>query len=196
MLNTLKNMAAAAAVLMLPYSGAAAATLSVIGPCSDRPVFKAEFEVAASSSSAGEISARIFKESGLPYEGDADGFTSIMGSPTGEGALEFFAPGKMRVYGWCFSVDGVFPQVPPGSFYPGGDAARLTWTYSFSTNENGAWTDSCVPSHTVKAPQFCGPDAARAGGHAPVRGASAAAVTTVFESLVKAAAEQIKRGQP
>lgn len=175
MKSALKSMAALAAVIILPYSGAAAATLSVIGPCSDRPVFKAEFEVTGSSSSAGEISGRIFKESGVPYEGDADGFTSIMGSPTGEGALEFFSPGKMRVYGWCFSVNGVFPQVPPGSFYLGGNADRLTWTYAFSTNENGVWTDSCVPSYTIKAPQFCGPAAPRGGGYAHVRGSSAAA---------------------
>ncbi|HAT72317.1 MAG TPA: DUF4430 domain-containing protein [Elusimicrobia bacterium] len=144
-----------AAFLFCGSSGAA--SISVIGPCSEKPVFEREFKVAGSSASAGEISAGIFKENGLPYTGDADGFTSIMGSPSGAQAIEFVSAGKMRFYGWCFSVNGVLPAVMPGSFYLKNDADRLTWFYAFTTYENGVWIDSCVPSYTVRAPQFCGP---------------------------------------
>lgn len=161
-----------------------AASISVIGPCSEKPVFEREFEVTGSSSSAGGISVRIFEESGLPYAGDADGFNSIMGSPSGAQAIEFVSVGKMRVYGWCFSVSGVLPEVMPGAFYLKSDADRLIWFYAFSTYENGLWTDTCVPSYTIKAPQFCGPVPAPAGnGDVSVRLPSTTSGRAAFETL-------------
>lgn len=173
-----------AAVAFLFCGRCCAASIGVIGPCSEEPVFEREFEVTGSSSSVGDISALIFKESGLPYAGDADGFTSIMDSPTGAQAIEFVADGKMRVYGWCFSVNGVLPEVMPGSFYMKSEADRLIWFYAFSTYENGLWTNTCVPSYTVKAPQFCGPglDQAR-DGYLPARFPSTTFGRAAFETL-------------
>ena len=162
MLNFTKNIAipVLTAAVLLCRSGAQAAVFTVIGPCSEKPLFQSDFSLNASSVSAGELSERIFRENGLPFEGGADGFTSIMGSPSGMAVVEVVSPGKMRFYGWCFSADGVLPSVTPGAFYPDGAIAQLAWFYAFSTYEDGVWTDSCVPSYTVKAAQFCGPGAA------------------------------------
>jgi hypothetical protein len=152
---------------------------TVIGPCSETPVFQRDFTLNGSSVSAGEFSVGVFRENALPYEGDADGFTSIMGSLSGLAAVEVVSPGKMRFYGWCFSVDGALPAVTPDAFFLDASVKRLVWFFAFSTYENGAWTDSCVPSYTVKAAQFCAPGAAALTGTVggiPARRA-------VFESL-------------
>lgn len=171
MLKFTKNIAipVLTAAVLLCRMGAQAAVFTVMGPCSEKPLFQSDFSLNASSVSAGELSERIFRENGLPFEGGADGFTSIMGSPSGMAAVEVVSPEKMRFYGWCFSVDGVLPQVTPDVFNLGGTTASLVWFYAFSTYEKGAWTDSCVPSYTVKAAQFCAHSQAaaglKAGGH-------------------------------
>ncbi|HAN05475.1 MAG TPA: hypothetical protein DCW72_06730 [Elusimicrobia bacterium] len=154
-----KILILSAGAVLLSCCGAAGAVFSVIGPCSENPVFELEFPAAGAGDTAGQISERIFKENGLPYEGGAGGFTSILGSPSGLAAVEVVSAKKTRFYGWCFSSDGVLPEVTPDAFYPDATTARLTWFYAFSTYENGNWTDSCVPSYTVKAAQFCGPEA-------------------------------------
>ncbi len=162
--------------MLLCCTGAQAAVFTVIGPCSEKPAFQSDFSLNGSSVSAGEFSARVFSGNAIPYEGGADGFTSIMGSPSGMAAVEVVSPGKMRFYGWCFSADGVLPAVTPDAFFLNDAVTRLEWFFAFSTYENGAWTDSCVPSYTVKAAQFCGPG----GNGRETAGGSA------FESLAAA----------
>ena len=184
-----KEILALAAAVLLYSPGVQAAVFTVIGPCSEKPVFQSDFSLNGSSVSAGELSARIFKENALPFEGDAEGFTSIMGSSSGMAAVEVVSPGKMRFYGWCFSADGVLPAVRPCAFYPDGAIAQLAWFYAFSTYENGVWTDSCVPSYTVKAAQLCGQGTAGragAGGIIPVGRSGPAPLRTAFESLAGA----------
>ncbi|PKM98892.1 MAG: hypothetical protein CVU79_01180 [Elusimicrobia bacterium HGW-Elusimicrobia-3] len=152
--------------LFLSAAGAHAGGLSVIGPCSAEPVFESSFEIGGSSVSAGKVSEDVFAAAGVPYTGDGDGLLSIMDSPSGAAAVEVVSGSEMRVYGWCYAVNGSTPSVMPGAFFLHDNTARVVWFYAYSAYKEGVWGDSCLPSYEVRPHQFCA--ATRAG--APLSG--------------------------
>jgi hypothetical protein len=100
-------------------------------------------------------SLNIFDKTPIPYLGTESGFNSILGTPTGDGAIEILSDTKMRAYGWCYSVNGVKPDVIPQDYFFKTQDDELVWFYGYSTYDDGEWVDYCVPSFTVKASQFC-----------------------------------------
>ena len=145
----------AGVIICLFAGGLYAANIKVVGPCFKKPVFEKDFKIKNFKDSATKISIEIFKDNGIAYQGDEDGFTSILNTPSGAEAIEMVSRGKMRFYGWCFSVNGVLPQTMPSAFYFSNASDKITWFYGYSTFDNGKWTDSCQPSYKIKAPQFC-----------------------------------------
>lgn len=132
-----------------------AITYEVIGPCSDTPVHAGSFELADIGTSAGKASVMIFEQQKIPYQGDEAGFNSIINTPTGIDSIEVLSETKMRAYGWCYSIDGVEPNVMADKISFNSNGSKLIWFYAYSTYDNGSWMDYCVPSYTVKAAQFC-----------------------------------------
>lgn len=132
-----------------------AITYKVIGPCSSTPEFLGSYEVSDFSTNVGMYSLNIFDKTPIPYLGTESGFNSILGTPTGDGAIEILSDTKMRAYGWCYSVNGVKPDVIPQDYFFKTQDDELVWFYGYSTYDDGEWVDYCVPSFTVKASQFC-----------------------------------------
>ncbi|MFA6238726.1 MAG: hypothetical protein WC635_15430 [Bacteriovorax sp.] len=139
---------------LLPIA-ASAITYEVIGPCSEKPVFAGSFDLADLSTNAGKATVQIFDQHKIPYQGDENGFKSIIGTPTGTDSIEVISETKMRAYGWCYSIDGVEPDVMPKDVLFNSSDSKLIWFYAYSTYDNGSWIDYCVPSYRVKAAQFC-----------------------------------------
>lgn len=132
-----------------------AISFEVIGACSETPVYSGNYEINDLSINAGKASVAIFEQEKVPYIGNETGFNSILNTPTGIESIEVISETKMRAYGWCYSVNGVGPEVIAGEFLFSSNNDKLSWFYAYSTYENGVWLDYCVPSYTIKAPQFC-----------------------------------------
>ncbi len=131
-----------------------AVTFSVVGPCSPDSEYKGSFKTDLSEN-VGKISMDIFDFNQIPYIGTQDGMNSILNTPTGLDSAEIISDTKMRAYGWCYSVNGEIPNVLPSEYFFKSQSDHLVWFYAFSTYDKGAWLDYCVPSYTIKAPQFC-----------------------------------------
>lgn len=131
-----------------------AITFAVVGPCSSSPQHKGSFKTDLSES-VGKISIDIFDFNDIPYVGTENGMNSILNTPTDLDSMEVISETKMRAYGWCYSVNGEIPNVLPSAFFFKKQSDHLVWFYAFSTYDSGTWLDYCVPSYTVKAPQFC-----------------------------------------
>lgn len=141
-------------LVMFTSVAAQAVSFAVIGPCSPRPLFSGSFKTDLSDN-VGKISMDIFDANKIPYAGTEDGMNRIINSPVGDEALEVLSDTKMRAYGWCFSINGVIPDVLAGQAHFTKQNDYLTWFYAYSTYDQGVWTDYCVPSYKIKSPQFC-----------------------------------------
>ena len=126
----------------------------VIGPCSKTPLYSGSF-ITDLSESAGQISLDIFDSHNIAYVGSLDGMAMIANSPVGLDAMEVLSDTKMRAYGWCFSVNGVVPEVLASKTYLKAQDDYISWFYAYSTYDRGLWLDYCVPAHKIKSQQFC-----------------------------------------
>lgn len=140
---------------ILTFSNQAQAVyFNVIGACSKKSVYSGSFKTDLSES-VGKISMDIFDFHKIPYVGSQSGMVSIIDSPVGLDAMEVISDTKMRAYGWCFSINGVIPDVLASESFFTNQNDVLIWFYAYSTYDRGNWTDYCVPSYEIKAEQFC-----------------------------------------
>lgn len=144
------------ALLTLTFSlQSLALTWKVFGACANTPVHQGE--VAADlQKSVGAITVDIFNENKIPFLGAAEGMNSILNTPIGMDAIEVVSENEMRVYGWCYSVNGKDPVQMPHEIKFQKQTDQLIWYYGYSTNKNNEWTDYCSPAYWIKAIQFCG----------------------------------------
>lgn len=159
MQNLLKNLFLCFSILTsltLAFSSTTslAITFSVVGACSPDSQYKGSFKTDLSEN-VGKVSMDIFDFNQIPYIGTQDGMNSILNTPTGLDAAEVISDTKMRAYGWCYSINGEIPNVLPSEYFFKSQSDHLVWFYAFSTYDKGDWLDYCVPSYTIKSPQFC-----------------------------------------
>lgn len=132
-----------------------ALTWKIFGACSNAPVQQGEIN-ADISKSVGAITVDIFSQNKIPFVGAAEGMNSILNTPIGMDAMEIVSQTEMRVYGWCYSVNGKDPLQMPHEIKFQKQTDELIWYYAYSTNNKGEWTDYCSPAYWIKAIQFCG----------------------------------------
>jgi len=119
----------------------------IIGQKSKSPVHRGSLDVDLKES-VGEATLHILDANKIPYVGNENGLNSILGTPTGEAAIVVVSNDTMRVYGWCFEVDGVQPDVMPGKYFFPSQVSRLRWFFAFSLYEKGEWKSYCTPAYT------------------------------------------------
>ena len=136
-------------------TGAWAINYEIIGPCDKTAVFSGKLDLVDLKISIGQISVSLFDQQKIPYQGSVSGFNSILNTPIGLDAMEVISDTKMRAYGWCYSVNGIQPEVLADQYFFKNNNDQLVWFYAYSTYDKGVWTDYCVPSYKIKADQFC-----------------------------------------
>lgn len=119
----------------------------IIGQDSALPVHQGTLEIDLRDS-VGKVTVSILEQQKISYIGNEAGMNSILGTPTGEDAMVIVNDDTMRVYGWCYEVDGMQPDVMPDEFYFPAQASNLRWFYAFSLYEKGEWRGYCLPAHT------------------------------------------------
>ncbi|WII70577.1 DUF4430 domain-containing protein [Bdellovibrio sp. 22V] len=132
-----------------------AITWKVYGPCDDKPVVQGEVAIDLAKS-VGDITVQILEANKIPYIGSAEGFNSIISTPTGIDSVEVVSDTELRAYGWCYTVNGKQPAEMPHKVNFGKQTDALIWYYAYSTNKNNEWLDDyCSPAYWIKADQFC-----------------------------------------
>lgn len=130
-----------------------AATLKVIGPCSEEPLFEAQ-TVLSTQTNAGRFTVGVLKEHGIPFQGEERGMNSIFNTPVGLEAMEVLNDREMLAYGWCYSVNDIEPALYPNEVILGPED-KVKWWFGYAHFLNGEWISQCEPSHTRRSPQFC-----------------------------------------
>lgn len=90
--------------------------------------------------SVGDLSVETFTKNTIPYQGDATSISEIFGL-----GLKVEAPSEdeMRVYGWCYSVNGEIPSASPDQVQVPGKEAKIVWFYAYAQAYKGAWLGQC-----------------------------------------------------
>jgi hypothetical protein len=146
----MKKLLPLLALLALP---ARALELRFIGPCS--PDFVMRTEVTEAYRNVGELTVATLAKFDIPFEGSEEGLASVFGTPTGKDALEIVSDVELRAYGWCYSVDGVAPEVYPHEVPVTAETKAVVWHYGFARYYKGAWVTQCAPAHTVRPAALC-----------------------------------------
>jgi len=132
----------------------------IVGACSTEPIFKSK--IAEDFTNLGLLTNTIFKENNIAHLSSDYGVSQIFNSPVGLDAIEIISDYKMRSHGWCYSVDGVVPEVLMSDYVMLGDEKLITWFMGYTTYtanpETGeeVWSGQCTPSNLPPAmPSWC-----------------------------------------
>ena len=141
------------ALLCATSMSVGALEVSIIKPCSNETLSSASVELEAEQS-VGEVTLGYLSDANIVFEGTEQGVQSIMGTPAGLDAFEVVSELEMFGYGWCYSVNGVSPEVMPDQYLiKEGD--HLVWWYGFAHFLNGEWVSQCTPSSSRSREAFC-----------------------------------------
>lgn len=105
---------------------------------------------ASPGGSLGQLSDQILKNASSrhelkQYDGSDAGVLSINGlGPATEVLSEAH---QVRVYGWCYRVDGKTPQdLAANQYLLTGNETRIEWFYGYAQGGSGGWKSMCVPA--------------------------------------------------
>lgn len=127
--------------------------LKFIGPCSENFIMKTQ--VRDEYLNVGELTVATLTKFGIPFTGSAEVLQSAFLTPTGSSAIEIVSSNEARYYGWCYSVDGVYPETYPHEVPITPDTKSIVWTFSYDHLLNGQWGAPCTPSHKIKPLFLC-----------------------------------------
>lgn len=130
-----------------------AVELKFIGPCDENFIMRTL--VTEEFSNVGELTVATLTKFSIPFKGTHEGFNSIFNTPTGMETMEVLSDEEMRAYGWCYSVDGVAPEVYPHEAPVTSETKTITWTYGFAHYYKGEWISQCTPAYKVKPAFLC-----------------------------------------
>ncbi len=124
---------------------------SVIHPCENKPFLKQSIEVLAPIS-VSELTHYIFKKFDIPFIGDKKVIDSILDTPTGENAYSILTRDEIKVYGWCFQVNGIQPdKLMSDVILDPSISNHVNWVYGFAHYKNSKWITYCQPAYTQEA---------------------------------------------
>jgi hypothetical protein len=70
-------------------------------------------------------------------------------TPIGQPSLGFFLEElndkELRAYGWCYSVDGITPDLLADEYILGGAESKITWYFGYASRVLGHWISQCEP---------------------------------------------------
>ena len=144
-------------ILLSLSSFANAATIQVIGPCSEIPLLNTSVNI-DTEESVGQFTLKAFDQLSIPYKGDDVAITSIFNSPSGSDAFEIISKTEMRAYGWCYTYNGIEPNVYPNEVPMAKNTDTVVWFYGFAHYKDGEWVSMCEKSWKTISDFICKKD--------------------------------------
>jgi hypothetical protein len=141
-------------ILPLLFSlSANAVELKFIGPCAE--TFIMRVNVKEEYANVGQLTIETLKKFNIPYQGSYEGLASAFETPVGDASVEVISNEEMRAYGWCYSVDGVAPEVYPHEVPITAKTKSVVWHFGYARFYKGQWVTQCSPAWKVKPKFLC-----------------------------------------
>jgi hypothetical protein len=132
---------------------AKALEIKFIGPCEEKPLF--ETNIKFDYENVGELTIGTLIKFNIPFKGTEGGLNSAFETPTGLEAMEVISDQEMKAYGWCFSVDGVAPEVYPNEVPVTLKTKSIVWHFGYAHFLKGQWITQCTPAYKEKPAFLC-----------------------------------------
>jgi|SaaInlStandDraft_5_1057022.scaffolds.fasta_scaffold155906_2 hypothetical protein len=142
-------------IITLFANNALALTFNIINLC-DNSLYLSKKITVDLQTNIGEISIKTFNDNQIPYIGSIHGMNSILNTLTGTDAYEVLADNHMRVYGWCYEVNGIQPSILTSEYkITKNSNDNITWFYGYAELINNDWISYCTPVYSQPHPFVC-----------------------------------------
>ncbi len=96
----------------------------------------------------GHLTIQILENLELSYQGNENGIAGLLNTPVGMDGYEVLADNHMRAYGWCFSVNGVEPNILASEYILNKNSTdTISWYYGYAELINDEWISYCTPTY-------------------------------------------------
>jgi hypothetical protein len=143
-------------ILFFSVSASAAVELKFIGPCSENFIMRTMVDEAHEN--VGQLTIETLKKFNIPFVGAYEGLASAFETPIGDAAVEVISAEEVRAYGWCFSVDGVAPELYPHQVPVNQTTKSVVWHFGYARFFRGQWVTQCTPAWKVRPVFLCEDD--------------------------------------
>jgi len=105
---------------------------------------------------AGELTLYMFNQYQVPFTGNVDSILSIYNTKTGDDSYEVISNSEMKVFGWCYEIDGVQPDVFMSKVIIEPTVhKKMNWFYGYAHYKEGEWLTYCTPVYEEKNEFIC-----------------------------------------
>lgn len=124
---------------------ASALEFKVIHPYEQVALIETTIELEATET-LGALTIKVLDDSGLEYLGNERGIHSILETPIGDEAIEVISDTEMKVFGWCFEVDGQLPVFLADQVQLQPTTKIVEWFFGYARYKEGEWVSYCSRS--------------------------------------------------
>lgn len=144
-----------AILMLMSFKAHAVFWIEIVNPCVNVASVYEEVDVFAPAT-VSDVVRFFFPAFEIPYQATETNMLHIFNTPFGEEAIEIVKKEHFRVYGWCYEVDGVMPDVTMDRFTIDPVSTHVVrWFYGFSENIEGKWVNYCEPLYNYPEQFIC-----------------------------------------
>ena len=142
-------------LMLLISSKASALEFKIQNVCEDSLFLDSDISIFLPAK-VSDITIYALNNFNVPYEGNSDAISSLIGTPNGNDLVEYISNDHLYVYGWCYEVDGVQPDVFMSHFIFDPEINKtIKWVFGFAEFRTGEWLTYCTPVHKDPRPFIC-----------------------------------------
>lgn len=132
-------------ILLLITTQAYAFIFEIKDVCQQSSFYKEDIQIFAPAS-AGHLTISILELLKVDYIGSEHGISSIFQTPIGLEAIDVIAEDHMKVFGWCYEIDGKQPTILTSEYIiEPKEIKNITWFYGYAELKDGIWKNYCIP---------------------------------------------------
>lgn len=129
--------------------------IEVTNKCHNSPAIQGSVEIITLSNVA-DITLEFLNSNKIPYIGNETGIKSLLNTPQGLDAIEVLSDSRMRVYGWCFTLDGHAPDKLMNQVVVDPEVhQKIKWFYGFAELIKDEWVTYCTPAYKTPESILC-----------------------------------------
>tara|TARA_R110002049_G_scaffold118674_2_gene272698 strand:+ start:39 stop:455 length:417 start_codon:yes stop_codon:yes gene_type:complete len=129
-------------ILFLTLSLNSYATLSLVSHDGTQ-AFNLPLKQSDIGKSIGQLTVEMLDLYQIDYQGSELGLNSVLNSPLGTDAFIIISQNEMKSYGWCYSYNGIVPEVYPNEIEIKSIQDRIEWFWGYAHYLNGKWISQC-----------------------------------------------------
>ena len=123
--------------------------------CEKTPAFETSV-IIEMNSTVGDLSKHILSSENLSFMGNEYGVNSLLGTAVGDDAIEIISDERMRIYGWCYEVNGKQPNMLTSDYILNPEIDyEIVWFYAYAELIRDKWISYCTPVYKSPTPFIC-----------------------------------------